>query len=150
MQYLTNLTSRVNGGLFDFPRSVDDLFHRFWGGSASVPVPAAAFRPAVDVVETTDAYLLHVEIPGIEPEAVDVTLAGDTLTIRGAKPQDAQQDERTWRLRERIAGEFVRTFKLPLPVATDSIEASARNGVLTVRVAKAKEAMPQKIQVRSA
>lgn len=150
MQYLSNLTNRVNGGLLDFPRSVDDLFQRFWGGSLPMPAPTGAWRPAVDVVEAPDAYLLRIEIPGIDPDTVDVTLTGDTLTIRGEKPVEQMQDDRAWRLRERLAGAFERSFTLPLPVSAEHVQADARHGVLTIRVAKAEQAQPKKITVRKA
>lgn len=150
MNYLSNLTNRVNGGFSDFPRSVDDLFQRFWGGALPMQAPAAVWRPAVDVIEAPDAYLIRVEIPGIDPESIDVTLTGDTLTVRGEKPVEQMQEDRAWRLRERLAGTFERSFTLPLPVASEHVEADARHGVLTIRVAKAAEAQPKKIAVRKA
>jgi HSP20 family protein len=132
--------------LLDFPRSVDDLFNRFWGGLA--PVRAHAWQPAVDVIETPQAYVLRVEIPGIDPDLVDVTLTRDSLTIRGEKRAEERTEGKTCRLGERLHGAFERTFTLPTAIATEDVEAEARHGVLTIRVMKAKEAQPHRISIR--
>ena len=145
MHYLAE-RPKLNGGLLDFPRSVDDLFHRFWG--TAIP-PAEAWRPAVDIVETPAAYLLRVEIPGIDPDEIDVTLTADTVTIRGEKRQDEKLEDQTWCLTERATGRFERSFALPRPVSAKDIEAEARHGILTVKVMKAKDAQPRKVSIRT-
>jgi HSP20 family protein len=148
MQYLAPRPNRLNGNLLDFPRSVEDLFHRFWGGMPRAT--ADLFTPAVDFVETPQAYVLRVEIPGVDPANVEVTLVGDTLTIRGEKHVEDKEEGQTWCVTERIGGRFERTFRLPLPASSKDIEAEARHGVLEIRVAKAPEAQPRKITVRKA
>lgn len=149
MQYLTERPNRVDGGLLDFPRSVDDLFNRFW--TAAAPARAREiWRPAVDIVETPQAYVLRAEIPGINPDDVDVTLAGETLTIRGEKLLDQQLEDQSTCLNERSTGRFERSFTLPTPVSAKSIEAEARNGLLTIKVMKAKEAQRHKVSIRKA
>lgn len=145
MHYLAE-RPKLNGGLLDFPRSVDDLFQRFWG--AAIP-PADAWRPAVDIVETPAAYMLSVEIPGIDPDEIDVTLTGDTVTIRGEKKRDDKLEDETRRLTERVAGRFERGFTLPTHVSAKGIEAEARHGVLTIKVMKAREAQPRKVSIRT-
>ena len=146
MHYLAERPTGVNGGLLEFPRSVDDLFSRYWGIR---PTRAEVWRPAVDVIETPQAYVLRAEIPGIDPAHIDVTMTGDTLTIRGEKPLEAKLDDEAWRLSERLTGSFERSFNLPTPVSSTDIEAEARHGVLTVKVMKAKEAQPHKISIRT-
>jgi HSP20 family protein len=149
MQYLAERPNRVDAGLLDLPRTVDDLFHRFWGGVPTTRARSDIWRPAVDVLETPQAYLFRVEIPGIDPKHVDVTLAGDTLTIRGEKPREEKVDDQSWCLSERAAGRFERSFTLPTPVSSKDIEAEVRHGVLAIRVMKAKEAQPLKVAIRS-
>ena len=147
MQYLAERPDRVQAGLLDLPRSVDDLFHRFWGG---LPATRArvSWQPLVDVLETPEAFMFRVEIPGINPDDVEVTLTGDTLRIRGEKVVDQKLDEHSWCLNERIGGRFERAFTLPVPVSANEIEAEARNGILAIRVTKAKEAQPRKVTIK--
>jgi len=148
MQYLAERPSRVDGGLLDIPRSVDELFNRFWGGLTSNARTQQAWRPAIDILETPQAYVMHAEIPGINPDDIDVTLAGETVTIRGEKQLPEKLDDQTWYMSERIPGHFERCFTLPAAVSADDIEAEAHNGVLTVKVMKAQEAQPHRIKVR--
>lgn len=146
MQYLAQRPNRANGTMLDFPRSVEDLFSRFWGG---VNRPAAdVWTPPVDLIETPQAYLLRLEIPGVNPDDVEVTLAGDTLTVRGEKRIGDKSADETWCLTERVAGQFERSFRLPAPASTKEIEAEVRHGVLAIRVMKAAEAQPRKITIR--
>lgn len=147
MRYLQR-TNGVTGALLDIPRSVDDLFHRFWNG-AEAPA-AASWHAPVDVVETAEHYVLRLEIPGVDPDLVEVTQKDDTLTVRGTRNAPEKVEGEQWHLRERVHGSFERTFTLPRGAATREIEAEARHGVLTIRIAKAKEAQPQRIAVRKA
>ena len=150
MQRLAERPNRVNGGLLDAPRSVDELFHRFWGG---LPLATAhlrdTWRPPVDILETPQAYFIRADVPGIDPEQIEVTMVGDTLTIRGEKLVEDKIEDQTWAMSERQGGRFERSFTLPAPVAADSIEAEAKHGVLTVKLTKAKEAQPKRISIRT-
>ena len=146
MMNLAQRPNRVNGTTLDLPRSVDDLFNRFWGGL--VRPATEAWIPPVDLIETPQAYLLRVEIPGIDPKDVEVTLTGDTLTIRGEKPVEENLADQTWALVERTIGKFERSFRLPAAASPKDVEAHARHGVLAIRVSKAPEAQPRKITVR--
>jgi HSP20 family protein len=152
MRYLAERPNRTTssngsgGSLLDFPRSVEDMFHRFWGGLPSIP--SAAWQPAAEVLETPQAYVLHLEIPGIDPDLVDVTLTGEVLTVRAEKPMREKTDDETWLFNERGSGRFERSFTLPSVASAKDIEAEARHGVLTIRVPKAKEAQPMRVQVK--
>jgi HSP20 family protein len=146
MMHLAQRPNRANGTTLDLPRSVDDLFTRFWGGLVRPAVEA--WLPPVDIIETPHAYLLRVEIPGIDPKNVDVTLTGDTLTVRGEKPAEENLSDQTWCLIERTNGKFERSFRLPAAASPDEVEAEARLGVLAIRVSKAREAQPRKITIR--
>ena len=146
MQYLAQRPNRVNGTMLDFPRSVEDLFNRFWGGFTRAA--ADTWVPPVDLIETPKAYLLRLEVPGVNPADVEVTLVGDTLTVRGEKCIEDKADDQTWCLSERPTGQFERSFRLPAPGSAKEIEAEARHGVLSIRVAKAAEAQPHKIAIR--
>lgn len=146
MNYLTERPSRVSEGLLDFPRTVEDLFQRFWGVTTAPRIDT--WRPLVDIVETPQAYIVRAELPGVNADDVDVTLTADTLTIRGEKKVEERQKDENWALRERMYGAFERSFTFPTPVQSDGVEAEAHNGVLTIKVMKAKEAQPRKIDVK--
>ncbi len=149
MQYMTERPTRLAGGLLDVPRTVDDLFQRFWG-DVHQPRTANSWRPHVDVVETPEAYLLRAEMPGVNPDDIEITLAGDVLTIRGEKVVENTLEGESWCLSERTGGRFERSFKLPGPLADDQVEAESRHGILAIRVLKAEQAKARRIKIRSA
>lgn len=93
------------------------------------------FRPSIDVVNTDGQIVLTAELPGIAPDAVDVTLEGDILTIMGEKSEEREVSEDDHYLHERTFGSFRRRIALPDGVTADDIAAEFDNGVLTVRVA---------------
>ena len=111
------------------------------------------WSPAVEVTETDDELTLTAEIPGVEPENVDVEIEGRTLSIHGEKKVSREEEktagERQYRLWEREYGEFSRTFSLPRSVDPDRIEAEFRNGVLTVHMPRTAEARGRKIQIET-
>lgn len=112
---------------------------------------AAAFAPALDLEEPKDAYLVHVELPGVPADQVQVSLEGDLLRIsgeRGLDPERSPQDELL--RQERRFGRFSRTVRLPERTVADKVRASARDGVVTVHIPKAPDAKARQIKVESA
>ena len=148
MLYLAERPNRVDRGSPEVPRTVDDLITRFWGG-ATPSRARSIWQPVVDVIETPQAYLLRAEIAGVNPDDIEVTLVGDTLTMRGEKVIEERLDDQTTHLNERMAGRFERSFALPTSVSPKDIEAEARHGVLVIKVMKAKEAQPHKVAIRT-
>ena len=108
------------------------------------------WAPRVDVREKADGYVLQVELPGLSPEQVELTLDGETLTLKGEKQQVAKQEGETVHLGERLFGTFERTFRFGAPVDPDAVEARFEHGLLTVVVHKAKEARARTIPIKSA
>ncbi|MCO5167737.1 MAG: Hsp20/alpha crystallin family protein [Planctomycetes bacterium] len=106
------------------------------------------YTPRVNVTETDEAYEIECEVPGVDPEEVKVTLSGDTLTVAGEKRREEQREGDTWHVVERSYGSFQRSFTFPAAVDGDSVEATSEHGVLKVRVLKAKEQQPRRIEVR--
>ena len=107
------------------------------------------WTPHMDLIEKPDAYLVKVEIPGIAPEDIHVTLDGRELTIKGERTKEETTEEDNFRVRERSFGSFVRTLTLPLPVDDGQIQADFESGLLTVKIKKAKEGKPRHIEVKS-
>ena len=105
--------------------------------------------PAVDVVETPDSVCVSVNLPGVNPSSVDVSLAGNMLTIKGEAPELQLGDSDVAHVRQRNEGPFERSVPMPVPVDPEQVIAEAKQGVLTVRLAKTELAKPRQIPVRS-
>jgi HSP20 family protein len=107
-----------------------------------------AWAPALDISERKDAYLVTVEVPGVEPEDLDITMEDGLLTIKGERQFTSESSEQQFHRVERRYGAFRRSITLPAQVQADHIEATFDNGVLQIVVPKAEEAKPKRIQVR--
>ena len=103
--------------------------------------------PAVDVAETADALTLYAELPGLSREDVDITLENNVLTVRGERKFEKDVKEESFHRIERAYGAFSRSFTLPTNVKNDGVEATFKDGVLTVRIPKAEEAKSRKIAI---
>jgi HSP20 family protein len=102
----------------------------------------------LNVSETEDAYELEASLPGVKPEDVEITLTNNTLTISGETKAEEEKEDRTFHMRERRYGSFVRSLTLPSAINPDAVEAHFENGVLKLRVPKAEEAKPKRIQIQ--
>ena len=130
---------------------MNTLFNRAYGereqGEGAGP-RARAWAPALDISEQKDAYVVSVELPGIKPEQIDITLEDGLLTLSGERSFQQESSEQQFHRVERRYGSFRRSITLPSQVQANAIEAHFEDGVLTVRVPKAEEAKPKKIQVQ--
>ena len=108
----------------------------------------AAWAPALDISERKDAYLVTVELPGVEADDLEVTLEDGLLTIQGERYFAHDSSEQHFHRVERRYGAFRRAITLPAHVMAEGIEASVDNGVLEILVPKMEEAKPKRIQVR--
>jgi len=106
--------------------------------------------PAMDVAEKADAYLITVELTGVDPEHVEINFEHNVLTVRGVKPSsfDASTSEYRVYTAERVTGEFERSVRLPDFVDSERIDASYSHGLLHIVVPKAQAAQPRKITIR--
>jgi HSP20 family protein len=114
-----------------------------WEGSAT----RQAWRLPVDVYSTAEEIVIQATAPGLKPEDVEITIEGDTLTIRGELP--GQMENVNYLFRELPAGKFVRVLSLNIPVDPDRTEARLENGLLTLVIPKAEEVKPRHISVRT-
>lgn len=117
-------------------------------GSGRATTTATAWAPALDISERKDAYLVTVELPGVEPDDLQITLEDGLLTIQGERHFAHDSSEQQFHRVERCYGAFRRAITLPAHVLADTIEATVDNGVLQIVVPKVEEAMPKRIQVR--
>ena len=107
-----------------------------------------AWAPALDISERKDAYLVMVELPGVEPDDLQITMEDGLLTIQGKRQFAQESSEQQFHRVERRYGAFRRSITLPAQVQAEQIEATFDNGVLEIVVPKAEEATPKRIQVR--
>jgi len=115
-------------------------------GAASDSAPA--WMPALDISERKDAYLVTVELPGVELDDLQITMEGSLLTIQGERVFAHDSSEQQFHRIERRFGAFRRSITLPAHVMTDAVQATVGGGVLQILVPKAEEAKPRQIKVR--
>jgi HSP20 family protein len=139
--------------LMEIQGELNRLFGRTYGsaednGGASA-LATGAWAPAVDVYEDKDKVLLHVELPGVEPDDVEVSVEDSTLSIRGQREIRSDLDQENYRRVERRYGQFVRAFQLPAIADAERVDASFDKGVLTIDVPKKEEARPRRIEIKA-
>jgi HSP20 family protein len=103
---------------------------------------------AVDMFETNDHLVVKASVPGVKPEELDVTVQGETLTIKGETKEEQESQQGRYHFRERRQGAFARTLTLPIPIQSDKVQASFENGVLTLMLPKAEAVRPRTIKVQ--
>jgi HSP20 family protein len=106
--------------------------------------------PALDVHQSADEIVVTAALPGIKPEDVDITITGQTLSIRGEFKEDEKVSRDQYLYRERRYGTFHRQLQLPVRVQGDAATATFENGLLTLTIPKAEEVKPRQIQVKAA
>ena len=126
-------------------RLFEDSFIR--PGAWPMPLEAAALSIPTDVIETKDNVVVKMSAPGVKPEDIDISVVGDTLTIKGETKSEEQFEEGSYLRKERRFGSFQRTFSLPASVASDKAKADFENGVLTLTLPKTEAAKPRSIKV---
>ena len=110
--------------------------------------PASAFAPAFEVKETTEAFVLRADLPGVAEKDLDVAVHNGVLTVAGSRQAEDRKEGESFMLYERQYGSFSRSFALPEMADGDRIEAALDNGVLTLTIAKKAEAKPRKISIK--
>jgi HSP20 family protein len=126
-------------------RTVEDDFDRLVGRALS----RDTWMPPLDVNESADRFEVKVDLPGLDPDDVNVTFEDGMLTIGGKRQFESENEGETWHRVERGFGTFARSIRLPQTADTEKIEASFDKGVLTVTVPKSERAKPKTIQVQA-
>lgn len=101
----------------------------------------------IDAYTTDDAIVLVADVPGLKPENLDLTLEGDTLTIRGELPGQVEGNQ--YLLKERVSGKFERVLTINTPIDNGKVEATFDNGVVQIVLPKAEVAKPRQIKVNA-
>jgi HSP20 family protein len=113
----------------------------------SEPRTARPWSPAVDIYETENELVLKADLPDVKLENIDVRVENETLTIKGERRFEQQENSKGFHRIERSYGTFVRSFSVPGTVETDKVGADYRDGVLTVTLPKKEAAKPRQVKV---
>jgi len=108
--------------------------------------------PPVNLWVNNDEAIVTAEVPGLNGEDVDISVSGETLTLRGVRKPEEQKEkeEAVFARRERLFGQFTRTLQLPFVIDADKVNASYSKGVLTITLPRAESDKPRKIQIKTA
>jgi HSP20 family protein len=128
----------------DFQREVGRLFESL--------EPLQSWRvmrpfPAVNLYDAGDRYILTTQLPGMSAEDVDLSITGETLTMRGERKRPEGVSDESYRRQERQFGRWTRTVTLPDQVDSTNVSATFAQGILTVAVPKAESARPRQITI---
>ena len=123
---------------------------RLFNTPATTAAETGAWLPASDIYEETSQFLIHIDLPGVDPTSVEITSEQGVLTVRGKRDLQRQDNPEGYRRVERLSGEFQRRFSLPETADAQSIRARAINGVLEIAIPKLAQVQPRKIVVEAA
>lgn len=144
------ITRYNRGSEFDtLRREMSRLFDDFLPARNGENQESSVWAPRADLSETDDAYVLAIDLPGVNRDDLDITVEDGMLKVSGERSmKDEQQSGQFYRI-ERAYGRFHRSFNFGSNVDPDHIEAQFDDGVLTIRVGKAEERKPRRIEVGS-
>ncbi len=128
-------------------REMNRLFSNFPARAAEWGAPT---YPAMNVWTNEEGAVVTAEIPGVNPEDIDISVVGDTLTVSGKREPETTDEEVRYHRRERGQGAFKRSIQLPFTVEAAKVEAAIENGVLHITLPRAEADKPRKITVKTA
>ena len=106
------------------------------------------WRPAVDIREEKDRYVIIADLPGVDPKDIEITMEQGVLTIKGERESTKEESHEGYSRVERVRGSFYRRFSLPDSADAENIEAKGKNGVLEISLPKHQKVQPKKITVK--
>ena len=144
---LVPFTKRNRNGLATLHNEMDDLFDSFFRG---LDRPFAGYKiwPVIDIAEDENSIIFRAEVPGCNAEDIDISVYGNTLTISGEKKLSEEKKEKGYYHVESSYGSFRRELTLPTDVDPDKIDATCKNGVLSINLPKAAQAKAIKVKVK--
>jgi HSP20 family protein len=136
--------------MLNMQREINRMFDTMFRGSLGEesPLVPSLWTPAADIAEKDNQYVVKMELPGVTKDDVKIAVQNNVLVIQGEKKQEKMSKGSEYQRVERSYGSFQRTFTLPTTVKTEGIEATFANGILTVTLPKAEEAIPKQIEVK--
>ena len=126
----------------------DAFFKDTFPGEDGSDVATSHWRPAVDIKEEENRFLIQADIPGVDPKDIEITMENGVLTIRGVRTGETRDEREGYTRLERVRGSFYRRFSLPDTADAENIEARGKDGVLEVSIPKKEVAKPKRITVK--
>ena len=146
----------MNVSIFEPYRLINQL-HRDLDRLAGRPAASedevsavANWAPAIDIREEDKQFVLHADLPGVDPSQIEVTLDNGVLTLRGRRELTGRDERAGYRRVERVSGEFFRRFALPDTADSNAVKARCTHGVLEVLIPKQAQVLPRRIEVEAA
>lgn len=128
-------------------KEMDDLIANFWGPNPSIWL-TGNLSPAVDLSEQENAFIMKVDIPGLDSKDLNVQVHGSTVSVSGQRQEEKETKDKTFYRMERRQGSFSRSVNLPCNINEEEVAAEYLNGVLTLTLPKAESSKAKKIAVK--
>ncbi|MCC6543304.1 MAG: Hsp20/alpha crystallin family protein [Nitrospirae bacterium] len=141
----------------EMERFAEDSFGRGWGQrgmpflrrwQALKRAEEWAAAPKVDVYEEDNDVVIKTEVPGMDKDEIEISLEGNTLTLKGEKKKEEKIEDKDYSYSERYFGSFTRTIELPADVQADKVTAALKNGVLNIRLPKVESAKKKEVKIK--
>lgn len=136
------------GELARIQQELEDASDTFLSGVVPRTLLSDVFAPALDLVDRGNEIVLRADLPGLEPEDIQIEIQDGTLTLRGEREDERQEQNDDYQCVERWGGAFLRVVRIPPGVDPNKIRAEFKNGILEVHMPKKPEAAPKKIEVK--
>ena len=130
-------------------QNVFEPYDREITGDDSSDVVTSRCRPAVDIKEEKDRFVIYADLPGVDPKDIEITMDQGVLTLKGERSEETKEEREGYKRVERVSGSFYRRFSLPDTADFDHIEAKGKNGVLEITLPKHEKVQARKITVKS-
>ncbi len=130
---------------------IDQLFtpQRRRLGEDNANIATSDWTPAVDIREEPEQFVIHADIPGVDPKDIDVHMESGILTIKGERKSESKEEREGYKRVERVSGSFYRRFSLPDTANAEAISAKSLHGVLEIVIPKQQKVQPRRIEVAS-
>ncbi len=145
----------MNLTVWDPFREMEDLLDRYARSSrrslakkGDGGILSGDWMPTVDIDEKKEEFVIRAELPGVQKEDVAVSIENGVLTIKGEKKFEKEEKDKKHHLVECSYGSFIRSFTMPTGVKADKIEATYKDGILSLVVPKSEEEKPKQIEVK--
>jgi HSP20 family protein len=136
-------------GIASVKEEMDRLFDRFMEPRWAEFPALGDWVPSLDLSETKDALMAKLEVPGMDPKDIQVSLQESLLTIKGEKRQEKEEKEERYHRVERSYGQFTRSVRLPVAVDGAKVSAVFKNGLLTITLPKTPAAKGSTIPIKA-
>ena len=126
----------------------DDMFRTVFHSDWKYPLKTKPnWKPEIDIKESDNLFQIKADIPGLTKKDIKISLKGDRLTISGERKKISDKENDHYHYRERSIGKFKRSFNLPESINKDKIQASFKNGILSIELEKHEEIVPKEMEI---